>query len=691
MAEETWAHPFDPRWCVVAATGGDMEPVTESRLCLADGTVGTRGVLEQEDDPDIPPVTAADLYEPDGGSGERLMALPSWCTLPLVGGMPIGRRVLDLRDGMLTREVVAGDSTLLTGRFACIARPGTGVLVAEIDRLLLRDHAPAHEPVTSMSHSERRSTFGGGAIVTGSTTWSGKPPSHGSRQHLERIVVHLVSATRTPVRSRAAQLLREATAAGASHLLAEQRTAWDRRWSEADVEVVGDPRSTISVRFAIFHLLSTVRPRGETAVGARGLTGPAYAGHVFWDTEAFVLPVIAGVDSRSARAVLEYRIRRLPAARQRAGLDGRSGARFPWESAHSGADVTPRSGIDHKGRTVAIRTGDLEEHVTADVAWAAWRYAAWIGDWSFLTGPGRPLVVDTARYWASRIRWDADHRAHIDSVTGPDEYHECVNDNAFTNLMARWNLRRAAELVERDTPGDGRGEEADEAAVWRRAADALVDNFDPVSRLYEQFDGFDRLRPLMARDLGVPPFAADLVIGGERLAGTQIIKQADVLMAHLLIPEGTAPGSLAPNLDHYLPRTSHGSSLSPAAHAVLLARAGRPGEALDYLRLSAAVDLDDITQTTGGGLHLANLGGIWQTMVYGFAGVSVISPDDRALSLDPVLPEGWEELRIRVRWHRRRLRLVCRNDAVHVGTDRPLRVTLHGTTTRVEPPGTWVG
>ena len=124
VAEETWAHPFDPRWCVVAATGGDMEPVTESRLCLADGTVGTRGVLEQEDDPDIPPVTAADLYEPDGGSGERLMALPSWCTLPLVGGMPIGRRVLDLRDGMLTREVVAGDSTLLTGRFACIAAAG---------------------------------------------------------------------------------------------------------------------------------------------------------------------------------------------------------------------------------------------------------------------------------------------------------------------------------------------------------------------------------------------------------------------------------------------------------------------------------------------------------------------------------------------------------------------------------------
>ncbi|MGD0394076.1 MAG: glycosyl hydrolase family 65 protein [Acidimicrobiales bacterium] len=663
--------------------------VTESLLCLADGTVGTRGVLEEED-PDTPPVTAADLYEPGGGSGEHLTTLPSWCMLPLVGGMPTGRRLLDLRDGMLTREVTVGDSTMLSRRFACIARPGTAVLVADIDPALLKDHEAARDPVTSTSHDERHSAFGGGAVVTGSTRWSGNPTSHSGRQQVERIVVHLVSATRTPSRSEAAQLLTEATAAGASQLLAEQRAAWDRRWSQADVEVVGDPRSTIAARFAIFHLLSTVRPRGETAVGARGLTGPAYAGHVFWDSEAFVLPAIAGVDSRSARTVLDYRIRRLPAARQRAGLEGRSGARFPWESAHSGADVTPRSGIDHKGRTVPIRTGDLEEHVTADVAWAAWRYAAWIGDWSFLAGPGRPLVVDTARYWASRIRWDADRRAHIDSVTGPDEYHECVNDNAFTNLMARWNLRRAAELVERSQPGGGRGEDAEEAEVWRSAADALVDNFDPVTHRYEQFDGFDRLQPLAAKDLGVPPFAADLVLGAERLAETQIIKQADVLMAHLLIPEGTAPGSLVPNLDHYLPRTAHGSSLSPAAHAVLLARAGRPSEALDYLRLAAAVDLGDVTQTTGGGLHLANLGGIWQAMVYGFAGLSVINPDDRALSLEPVLPEGWEELRIRVRWHRRWLRLVCRNEAVHVGTDRSLRVTVRGTTTRVEPPGRWV-
>ncbi len=664
-----------------------MERVTESILCLADGAIGTRGVLEEDRDPRIAPVAAAGLYEPAAGSAEHLMALPSWCALPLADGIPIGKRTLDLRDGVLTREV-AGDGFLLrTRRFACVARPGTAVLIAELDPKTVSDDAQPLGPATATSHHRYRSPFGGGAIVSSSDKWSEQLSAGEQPRVLERIVVHEVSPVRTPNGSRATRLLAEAAAAGAGRLLTDQRAAWDRKWAGSDVEVVGDPEATVAVRFATFHILSTGRARGETAIGARGLTGPAYSGHVFWDTEAFVTPVLAAVDSQAARSALEYRIRRLDAARHRARSDARNGARFPWESAHRGTDVTPTSGIDQHGNTVPIRTGELEEHVTADVAWAAWRYAAWKGDWSFLAGPGRPLVVDTARYWASRVRWDPDGRAHIDSVTGPDEYHEAVDDNAFTNLMARWNLRRAAELVSRTGPLPGEDGEAD---AWRSAADALVDNLDPVSGRYEQFHGFDRLHPMMAEELGTPPLAADLILGWEQLAKTQIIKQADVLMAHLLIPDGVAQGSLAANLDYYLPRTSHGSSLSPAVHAVLLARAGRPSEALDYFRLATSIDLDDVTQTTAGGLHLANLGGIWQTMVHGFAGLSVVGPDDSTLSLAPTLPESWEELRLRVRWHGRRVRVACRNDAVYVETDRPLKATVHGTTARVEPPGRWV-
>lgn len=697
------ARAFDPTWCLVADPDDDLVRVNESLLCLADGVIGTRGVLEERPEAEGPAVAASGLYEPSEGTTERLLAVPPWCSLP-VGSLAPGRRVLDLRDGVLVRRVADGSRALCTVRFACAARPGTAVLAAEVDPgFLSGDERPGRWATSIL---QRRSPAGGGVVVAidtrmergehsssaGSTahTPGGGPGEHAFRQPvlIARLAGHAVSPRRPPRPARAARQLARARELGPQALLAEQRATWEGRWAEAEIEVLGDPVATFAARFALFHVLSSARHHGEAPVGARGLTGSAYAGHVFWDTEAFVLPVLAAIDRQAARTVLEYRIRRLPQARALAASGGRNGARFPWESAAVGTDVTPSYGIDHCGELVPIRTGTLEEHVTADVAWAAWRYATWRGDWSFLDGPGRPLVVDTARYWASRLCWDTAGRAHIDQVTGPDEYHERVDDNAFTNVMARWNLRRAAELVEREGAATGDG---DEAQAWRSAADALVDNYDPSTGRYEQFSGYDRLEPLLAADLGTPPLAADLVLGSERLAQSQVIKQADVLMAHLLVPEETAPGSLGLNLDHYLPRTSHGSSLSPAVHATLLARAGRPDEALRLWHLAAKIDLEDLTETTAGGLHLANLGGIWQAVVHGFAGVSLASPDDRVLGLAPALPSEWAELRLRLRWRGRRLRLVCRDTAVHVGCDRSVTVALYGEQARVDPPGRWVG
>ena len=636
------ARPFDPAWCLVADSDEDLAAV-ESLFCLADGMIGTRAVLEQGADADGAPVTAAGIYEPGPDAGERLMTLPSWADLPLIAHIPPGRRVLDLRDGLLIREVSARGAMLRTVRFAAGGLPGTAVLVAEFSPDLLAD-APFTDVPAEFS-LEQSSVFGGGVALSTNTTLG-----EGTDELLlvERMASYVTSSRRPPSTIEATNKLRRSRRIGAAGLLAGQRSLWDGRWVEADVEVVGDIASTRSLRASLFHLRSTVSRRGETAIAARGLSGPAYAEHVFWDCEAFVVPALAAFDPAAARAALEYRIRRLEAARRRAGRDGRSGARFPWESAHSGDDVTPKFGINRQGEKVAIHTGDMEEHVTAAVAWAAWQYATWRGSssvdraahWS-----SRP-----ARYWASRIRHDhSDGRAHIDQVIGPDEYHEPVDDNTFTNLMARWNLRRAAELVERS------GDDDDEAAEWRRTADDLVDNYCVETGRYEQFAGYDGLEPLMASAVGTPPVAADLALGVERVQETQIIKQADVLMAHFLIPDGVAEGSLAPNLDHYLPRTAHGSSLSPAVHAALLARAGRADEALDLFRIAAAIDFEDLTGTTAGGLHLANLGGMWQAVVRGFAGLSISGPSDRSLTLAPVLPEPWKELRFRLRWRNARV------------------------------------
>ena len=252
-------------------------------------------------------------------------------------------------------------------------------------------------------------------------------------------------------------------------------------------------------------------------------------------------------------------------------------------------------------------------------------------------------------------------------MIGPDEYHEPVDDNAFTNVMARWNLRRAAEAD---------GVDDAERERWLALAGALVDGYDPRTGVYEQFAGFYRLEPVVIAELAPRrPIAADLLLGARRVADAQVLKQADVLMLHHLVPDEVADGSLEPNLDFYEPRTAHGSSLSPAVHASLLARAGRHDAALAALRVAAHIDLDDLTGTTAGGLHVATMGGLWQALAFGFAG---LRPRGETLEVDPRLPDAWPALELRVRFRGRRVRVRLERDAVEVEADGPVAATVGG-------------
>ena len=207
----------------------------------------------------------------------------------------------------------------------------------------------------------------------------------------------------------------------------------------------------------------------------------------------------------------------------------------------------------------------------ADVAWAASHYADWTGDDEFLEGAGGDLIVECARYWAGRIREDREG-AHIFGVVGPDEYHEVVDDNAYTNVMARWNLRRAAELA-----GRGGVIDLEEVHRWIDLADALNDGYDATSGMHEQFSGFLRLDRSLVGEMPPRPTMADEVLGRLRVKASQIIKQPDVLMLHHLVPDELEPGSLTRDLDYYDPLTAHGSSLSPPIHAALLAARRPPG------------------------------------------------------------------------------------------------------------------
>jgi trehalose/maltose hydrolase-like predicted phosphorylase len=282
---------------------------------------------------------------------------------------------------------------------------------------------------------------------------------------------------------------------------------------------------------------------------------------------------------------------------------------------------------------------------------------------------GRELLIETARYWASRIRVDGKGRGHIYGVIGPDEYHEPVDDNAFTNVMARWNLRRAAALACGSVPDA-------ERRRWLQLGEGMVDGYDAYDQLYEQFAGFYRLEPLVIGDISPRrPIAADLLLGRERVVGAQVLKQADVLMLHHLVPEEVARGSLEPNLAYYEPRTAHGSSLSPAIHAALFARAGRMGPAVDALRLSCRIDVDDLTGTTAGGLHLATMGGVWQALVFGFAGVRASSGE---LVLDPRLPEAWDALELRLQYRGYPLRIRIEHEALEIDAHPAVPVSVGG-------------
>ena len=605
---------LDPGWTlVVEGVDPTQERVHESLLTIADGRLGTRGSPLFRDPSSTPAVLLSGAYTGEGAATQLAVA-PSWAELFPTAPKGAVKRTLDLFSGLLREE---GPYESL--RFSSLARPATVALRlkgGESSRIARHGLHQDRESVAAIFGDKR------GARV------------------FERLAAYDIDEAVARAR------LAEAEGTGYEALLKEHRIAWASRWEAADVVIEGDAELQLAVRFALYHLIASVADRDEAGVGARGLSGPAYSGHVFWDSDVFVLPFLAATHPEAARAMLEYRIRRLPTARAAARALGRQGARFAWESAADGRDVTPASVRTASGELVRIRTGELEEHIVGDVAWATNCYLDWTGDKAFAAGPGRDLLIETARYWASRVRHTSDGKAHIYGVIGPDEYHEPVDDNAFTNVLARWNLRRAAAL-----PNVGKAERVH----WLAIADALVDGYDRASGIYEQFAGFHELEPLVIAEVAPRrPIAADVLLGAERTAGAQVLKQADVLMLHHLLPDAVAPNSLLPNLDFYEPRTAHGSSLSPAIHAGLLARAGRYRAALQALWIAARLDLDDLTGTTSGGLHLATMGGLWQALVYGFAG---IRPHGDCLIVDPRLPPEWPALEVALRLEGRPVRV----------------------------------
>jgi trehalose/maltose hydrolase-like predicted phosphorylase len=384
---------------------------------------------------------------------------------------------------------------------------------------------------------------------------------------------------------------------------------------------------------------------------------------VFWDTEIFLLPFYVLTWPEAARSLLMYRFRTLDAARAKAARMGWRGALYAWESADSGAETTPDQVIGPDRRVVDVLSGRQEQHISADVAYAVWQYWQATGDEAFLLDAGAEILLETARFWSSRAQPEADGSRHIRGVIGPDEYHEHIDDNAFTNVMARWNIHRALDVAallrdrwpERWARLSSRlGLDDTELQEWLNVVATMATGLNPETGLFEQFAGFFALEEIDLANYAGRSVPMDVVLGRERTGRSQVIKQADVVALLALLPEEFASGAAAENFRYYEPRCGHGSSLSRAMHGLAAARLGYSEKALDYFRQTAAIDLADTHAAIAGGVHIAALGGIWQTAVFGFAGLSLRSD---GVAIDPQLPAGWRTLGFGFQWRGRRLKI----------------------------------
>ena len=446
-------------------------------------------------------------------------------------------------------------------------------------------------------------------------------------------------------------------------VVAAHEAAWASRWQCSDVEVDGDAAAQQALRFAVYHLNSAANPADErVSIGARALTGDDYRGHVFWDTEIFLLPFYVMTWPEAARALLMYRFHTLDGARRKAARMGWRGALYAWESADSGAETTPEHAIAPDRQVVDILCGKQEQHISADVAYAVWQYWQATGDDEFLLDTGAEILLETGRFWSSRAQPEADGYHHIRGIIGPDEYHEHIDDNAFSNVTARWNIRRALDVTAllRERWPERWARLASRLALddtelkqWLNVAETMATGLDIKTGLFEQFAGFFALEDIDLTNYAGRSLPMDVVLGREWTRSSQVIKQADVVALLGLLPEEFVGETGAANFRYYEPRCGHGSSLSRAMHALVAARLGYSEMALRYFRQTAAIDLADTHVAIEGGVHIAALGGIWLTTVFGFAGLSLQSD---GVAVDPQLPAIWRSLSFGIQWRSRRLK-----------------------------------
>lgn len=437
----------------------------------------------------------------------------------------------------------------------------------------------------------------------------------------------------TAIEAAALAQVEAAEAAGFERLLEQSRMALEGFWKTAAMGIDADPALQLAVRFNLFHIFQSASRSGSQGVAAKGLTGEGYEGHYFWDTEAFVLPVLALTAPDLARHLIEYRVSRLADAREHARAIGHAkGALYPWRT------------IGGRECSTHYPTGSAQYHVNAAIAYAVEIYVATTGDRSILEHGAAEMLFDTARLWMD-TGYFCERRGGaflIHGVTGPDEYSALVDNDFYTNAMARRHLLFAASVA-RDLGAVA----ADEIAGWQRAAMHMWLPVDPATGVHPQDDGFMDKPPFPqgARD----PSGAPLLVKYHPLVlfRHRLCKQGDVVQAHAIGATHASQAQIRRDLAYYEPLTTHDSTLSATAFAIAAARCGETADALGYLNQTAFVDLHDLHANTWHGCHLAAMAGSWLALAQGWGGLTIA---DGVLSLAPTCPDAWTSFSFRFHW-----------------------------------------
>ncbi len=487
------------------------------------------------------------------------------------------------------------------------------------------------------------------------------------------------SLTVAEVQAYALEQLKADEAAGFDALAAESAACWQEKvWDRVPITIDGPSFDQLVIRFAQYHMqLMTPAHDNRMNIGAKGFSGEGYKGHTFWDTEIFLLPYFTFTMPEVARSLEEYRYHSLPGAHAKAAHNGYQGAQFPWESAWlDDGEVTPEyMGTDIvTGQLIKVWTGFIEIHITSDVAFGVWQYYECTGDQDYMDKYGYELIFDCAKFWSSRLEPGEDGKLHINDVVGPDEYKEHVNDNAYTNYMAWWNMGKAIEYAD---------------LLWKEKPDLYqkLDEKLGLAACYEQWTAQrdkifltqpteDGVLPqdttyLTLEDIDLSKYKKQAHVGGiykdynqEQITKIQVSKQADVMVLFYLLEELFPHEVKLASWDYYEPRCLHDSSLSLSTHSVLACDIGNRELGYQMFEKACLIDLDNANpHSSDAGIHAASYGGLWQCVVYGFGGLRMLGGK---LRISPNLPKAWNKLTYTILWRGQKLSVTVTPDAVSI-------------------------